>query len=262
MEDEEKTKEERMDRVKGKIAVVTGGGEGIGRACCELLAREGAGVVLTQRHEESAMEVVRRIQDSGGTAKYVQQDVTIEDDWKRLLNDTRDHMGDPDILINNAGIYIIEDLAETTVEQWRKLMDINAMGVFLGMKHFAPAMAESGGGSIINLSSVAGVIGVPGHVLYSASKGAILTMTKDAAIEYAKKKVRINSIQPGYIDTGMADYGAREQNASKEELGQWHPMGHIGDPMDVAYAALYFASQESKFVTGASLMVDGGLTAQ
>ena len=251
-----------MDRLKNKIAVITGGGVGIGRACAEMFAKEGAHVIITQRHEDTALEVVEEIQKAGGKARYVEQDVTSEDDWKNLLHETRDTFGEPDVLINNAGIYIIKDLSETTVEEWRKLMDINALGVFLGMKHFAPVMAEHGGGAIVNMSSVAGVIGVPGHALYSASKGAIMTMTRDAAIEYAKQKVRFNSIQPGYIDTGMADYGAEEQNVSKEDLGSWHPMGHIGEPDDVAYAALYLASDESKFVTGAHLMVDGGLTAQ
>jgi NAD(P)-dependent dehydrogenase (short-subunit alcohol dehydrogenase family) len=251
-----------MKRVKDKIAVITGGGKGIGRACAKLLANEGAKIVVTQRHKESAMELVRDIQDRGGHAQYIEQDVTLEDNWKNVLDKTQKSMGAPDILVNNAGIYIIEELAETTVDQWRKLMDVNALGVFLGMKHFAPAMAENGGGTIINMSSVAGVIGVPGHVLYSASKGAILTMTKDAAVEYAETGVRVNAIQPGYIDTAMADYGAEKQNVTKQDLGRWHPMGRIGDPQDVAYAALYFASDESKFVTGANLVVDGGLTAQ
>jgi NAD(P)-dependent dehydrogenase (short-subunit alcohol dehydrogenase family) len=251
-----------MARVQDKVAVVTGGGKGIGDACARLLAAEGASVVITQRSEESARQTVQAVERAGGACAYVRQDVTEEDDWVRLLDATRTTYGEPDILVNNAGIYLIEDLDKTTVEQWRTLMDINAMGVFLGMKHFAPAMERSGGGSIVNLSSVAGVIGTPGHVLYSASKGAILTMTKDAAIEYAKRGVRVNSVQPGYIDTGMADYGAEAQDTTKQGLGDWHPMGHIGEPLDVAYAVLYLASEESKFITGSGIMVDGGLTAQ
>ena len=251
-----------MGRVDGKIAVVTGGGVGIGQACSELLAREGAKVVITQRHEDKAMETVRKIRQAGGEAMYVKQDVTLEKDWVNLLNEVADAWGRPDILVNNAGIYIIQDLAETSLYQWHQLMDINAMGVFLGMKHTAPSMQNKGGGSIVNMSSIAGRNGIPGHVLYSASKGAVITMTKDTAIEYATTGVRVNSVQPGYIDTGMADYGAETQGVTKEDLGKWHPMGHIGEPMDVAYAVVYLASDESKFVTGAGILVDGGFTAQ
>lgn len=251
-----------MGRVEGKTALVTGGGVGIGRACARLLADEGAKVAITQRHEDKAEAAVREIQDAGGQAMYIKQDVTLEKDWIRVMEEMQQTWGTPDILVNNAGIYIIQKLEETSLYQWHQLMDINAMGVFLGMKHTAPAMADTGGGSIVNMSSVAGLNGIPGHVLYSASKGAVITMTKDTAVEFATSKVRVNVIQPGYIDTGMADYGAETQGVSKEELGQWHPMGHIGEPMDVAYAALYLASDESKFVTGAGLLVDGGFTAQ
>jgi len=251
-----------MGRMQNKTAVVTGGGKGIGRAVSMMLAREGAKVVLTQRHAEDAEQTVGEIEKNGGTAMYVKQDVSIEDDWKRLLDETRSKYGTPDVLVNNAGIYIIEDLARTTVDQWKKLMSINAMGVFLGMKHFAPAMADKGGGAIVNISSVAGMVGVPGHVLYSASKGAVLTMTKDAAIEYASRKVRINSVQPAYIDTGMADYGAKEQGTTKQGLAEMHPLGRLGEPDDVAYAVLYLASDESAFVTGAELVLDGGYTAK
>jgi NAD(P)-dependent dehydrogenase (short-subunit alcohol dehydrogenase family) len=251
-----------MPRVENKVAVVTGGGVGIGRACSILLAREGARVVLTQRHEEAAQDTVREIEAQGGQAMYVKQDVTLEDDWVRVLDQTRQTWGLPDILVNNAGIYIIENLADTSVDQWHTLMNVNAMGVFLGMKHLAPVMAEAGGGAIVNVSSVAGLNGIAGHVLYSASKGAVITMTKDAAIEYATRGVRVNVVQPGYIDTGMADYGADKQGVTKADLGQWHPMGHIGEPFDVAYAVVYLASDESKFVTGAGILVDGGFTAQ
>lgn len=251
-----------MNRVQDKVALVTGGGVGIGRACSILLAREGANVVLTQRHEDKAQAVVREIEAEGGRAMYIKQDVTQEDDWTRVLDETKQKWGLPDILVNNAGIYIIEKLADTSLDQWRKLMDVNAMGVFLGMKHLAPRMAASNGGAIINISSIAGLNGIPGHVLYSSSKGAVITMTKDTAIEYAKTGVRVNVVQPGYIDTEMADYGAKSQGVTKEDLGQWHPMGHIGEPFDVAYAVLYLASDESKFVTGAGLLVDGGFTAQ
>lgn len=251
-----------MARVQDKVAIVTGGGKGIGKACSILLAQEGAKVVLTQRHEQEALEVVETIGSQGGSAVYVQQDVTKEEDWEKVLNATQEEFGSPNILVNNAGIYIIESVAETSIEQWNKLMAVNATGVFLGMKHCASVMEHNGGGSIVNMSSVAGLIGVPNHALYGASKGAVTVMTKDTAMEYARRKVRVNSVHPGYIDTHMADYGAKEQETTKEGLGQWHPMGDIGKPMDVAYGVLYLASDEARFVTGAELAIDGGLTAQ
>jgi len=251
-----------MARVQDKVAIVTGGGKGIGRACSILLAQEGAKVVLTQRHEKEALEVVETIASQGGSAVYVQQDVTKEEDWEKVLDATREEFGPPDILVNNAGIYIIEPVAETSLEQWNKLMAVNVTGVFLGMKHCAPVMEQNGGGAIVNMSSVAGLIGVPNHALYGASKGAVTVMTKDAAIEYASRNVRVNSVHPGYIDTRMAEYGAEEQDTTKEGLGEWHPLGDIGKPMDVAFGVLYLASDEARFITGAELAIDGGLTAK
>jgi NAD(P)-dependent dehydrogenase (short-subunit alcohol dehydrogenase family) len=141
-------------------------------------------------------------------------------------------------------------------------MDVNVTGVFLGMKHCTPPMVEQGQGSVINLSSVAGLVGVSGHTCYGASKGAVRIMTKDAAMELAESGVRVNSVHPAYIDTQMADYGAETQNATKEELDAMHPIGHMGEPEDVAYAVLYLASEESKFMTGSELVLDGGFTAQ
>ncbi|MFP4299236.1 MAG: glucose 1-dehydrogenase [Spirulinaceae cyanobacterium] len=251
-----------MNRVKDKVAIVTGGGVGIGRATAELLAQEGAKVVLTQRHAEQGQEVAQQIEKQGGIAKFVQQDVTSEEDWQKVIQETQASFGTPDILVNNAGIYRIENIPDIVAEGWHKIMDVNAWGVFLGMKYCAPLMVDKGGGSIVNMSSVAGLIGFPGHAAYGASKGAVLTMTKDAAMEFAPCKVRVNSIHPAYIDTEMADYGAEQRGASKEDLGKMHPIGHIGEPMDVAYGVVYLASDESKFVTGAELVIDGGMTAQ
>jgi NAD(P)-dependent dehydrogenase (short-subunit alcohol dehydrogenase family) len=248
-------------RVAGKTAVVTGGGKGIGRACAEVLAAEGARVVITQRHEESAAQTVDKVRDRGGEIRFVAQDVTVEDDWKRLLDETGEAYGPPDILVNNAGVYLIKPLAECTVEDWRKIMDVNALGCFLGLKHVAPAMAEQNKGSIVNMSSVAGLAGVSGHAVYGSSKGAVTTLTKDAAIEYAASNVRVNSVHPGYIDTAMADYGAEKQDATKEDLGRMFPMNRIGTPEEVAWGVLYLASDEAGFVTGAQLVIDGGFTA-
>lgn len=251
-----------MGRVDGRIAIVTGGAKGIGKASARMLAEEGAAVAVTDIDETAGRDTVAGIVENGGQAAFFEHDVSDEDDWKRVVAAVQDEFGVPDILVNNAGIYRIEPLDEVSVEDWRHLMDINVTGVFLGMKHCTPLMRENGGGSVINLSSVAGLVGLPNHSCYGASKGAVRTMTKDAAMELAPDGIRVNSIHPAYIDTEMADYGAEVQEASKEELGAMHPIGHMGEPDDVAYAVVYLASEEAKFVTGAELVLDGGFTAQ
>lgn len=251
-----------MERVAGKIAIVTGGGKGIGHAVAKMLAEEGAQVAVTDIDEAAGRATVDSLTESGHAAAFFEHNVASEEDWERVVEEVQDTFGVPDVLVNNAGIYRIEPIDETTVEDWRQLMDVNVTGVFLGMKHCTPLMREQGQGSVINLSSVAGLVGVPGHACYGASKGAVRTMTKDAAIELAEAGVRVNSVHPAYIDTQMADYGAETQGASKEELDAMHPVGHMGEPDDVAYAVVYLASEESKFMTGAELVIDGGFTAQ
>lgn len=250
-----------MGRVDGKIALVTGGAVGIGKATAELLAAEGAKVAVTDINVEAGRSAVAQINDQGYDAAFFEHDVADEDQWRDVVAQVQDTFGAPDVLVNNAGIYLIKPMGEMTVDEWRRLMDINVTGVFLGMKHCAPLM-KKGSGSIINLSSVAGLIGAANHTCYGASKGAVRIMTKDAALELAEDGVRVNSIHPAYIDTQMADYGAEVQHATKEELDAMHPIGHMGEPIDVAYAVLYLASDESKFVTGAELVLDGGLTAK
>lgn len=251
-----------MGRVDGKVALITGGAVGIGRATAELLAQEGAQVAVTDVDVEAGQATVNHITESGGSAIFVEHDVAEEAQWTRVVNEVQRTIGPPDILVNNAGIYLIKPMEETSVDEWKRLMDINVTGVFLGMKHCTPLMRANGAGSVINLSSVAGLIGSPNHTCYGASKGAVRIMTKDAALELAGAGVRVNSIHPAYIDTQMADYGAQVQEATKEELDAMHPIGHMGEPIDVAYAVLYLASDESKFVTGSELVLDGGYTAQ
>jgi NAD(P)-dependent dehydrogenase (short-subunit alcohol dehydrogenase family) len=251
-----------MGRVEGKVAIITGGAVGIGRATAELLAEEGAQVAVTDVDADAGQATVDRINDAGGTAAFFEHDVADEAQWNRVVDGVQEAFGVPSVLVNNAGIYLIKSMEETTVEEWRRLMDINVTGVFMGMKHCTPLMREAGTGSVVNLSSVAGLVGAANHTCYGASKGAVRIMTKDAALELAESGVRVNSIHPAYIDTQMADYGAEVQEASKEELDAMHPIGHMGEPIDVAYAVLYLASDESKFVTGTELVLDGGYTAQ
>ncbi|MFP4228268.1 MAG: SDR family NAD(P)-dependent oxidoreductase [Salinivenus sp.] len=251
-----------MGRVSGKTALITGAALGIGRAAAQMLAEEGAQVAITDINEEVGEEAADALSSEGREVAFFEHDVASEADWERVVDDVRATFGPPDVLVNNAGIYQIEPLDEMSVEDWKHLMDINVTGVFLGMKHCTPLMREQGGGSVINLSSVAGLVGLPGHACYGASKGAVRTMTKDAAMELAEDGVRVNSVHPAYIDTQMADYGADVQGATKEELDAMHPIGYMGEPEDVAYAVTYLASDESKFMTGSELVLDGGFTAR
>ena len=248
-----------MGRMRGKVAIVTGAAKGIGRATAELLAREGAQVVIADIDVARGKAAAKRI---GRRARFVHHDVRREDDWKSLVARVRREFGRCDVLVNNAGIYFIKPVAETTIEELDEIIDTNVRGVFLGMKHVAPWMARRKKGSIINISSQDGNAGAEGHTAYGGSKGAVRTMTKDVAIEYAKKGVRVNSIHPAYIRTGMARYGADATGQTLKQLGAEYPVGHIGEPIDVAYGALYLASDESRYVTGAELAIDGGALAQ
>lgn len=249
-------------RLHDKVAVITGAAAGIGRETALLFANEGAKVVLTDLDEKQGNAVAAQITADGGQAIFVQQDVSQEESWLRVVETTQHHFGRIDILFNNAGIYIIAPITDITLETWNKLMAINVTSVFLGMKHVLPAMEKGGGGSVINASSTAGLKGGTGHTLYGASKGAVRIMTKDAAIEYAGKNIRINSIHPGYITTGMADYAATATHRSKTELDATYPMGRMGKPEEVAKLALFLASDESSYCTGAEFVIDGGATAK
>ncbi|RAL22525.1 SDR family NAD(P)-dependent oxidoreductase [Thermoflavimicrobium daqui] len=249
-------------RLENKVAIITGAGTGIGKETALLFAREGAKIVITDINEDSGNQAVKDIQSHGGEAIFIRLDVSKEEDWKKVTEKTIHSFGKVDILFNNAGIYIIKPLAEIQLEEWNRLMSINVTGVFLGMKHIMPLMAKQKKGSVINASSIAGLMGAPGHVLYGASKGAVRIMTKDAAIEYAPTGVRVNSIHPGYIDTGMAEYASKVTGSTKDELGKEFPMGRLGTVKDVANMVLFLASDESSYTTGAEFVIDGGATAR
>jgi NAD(P)-dependent dehydrogenase (short-subunit alcohol dehydrogenase family) len=255
----------KMDRVMDKVAIVTGGAGGLGRAEASLLAKEGARVVVTDIDETAVGKVAGMINGEGGRALALKQDVTREDDWARVIGKTLDEFGKLDVLVNNAGVIIYKKIEDTSLAEWRWLMGVNLDGVFLGTKFAIAAMKKTGGGSIINIASTAGLIGNPDASAYHASKGGVRLFTKAAAIECSKAgygyNIRVNSIYPGVINTAMAEALRQDENKYKTALS-WHPIGHFGEPEDVAYGVLYLASDESKFLTGSELVIDGGWTSR
>ncbi|OLT40050.1 short-chain dehydrogenase [Saccharomonospora sp. CUA-673] len=248
-----------MSRVQDKVVLITGAATGIGAAAAVRLADEGATVIVTDVNESGGKAVVEQITAAGGTAEFLAHDVAHEDEWIRVTGHVREVYGRIDVLVNNAGIYLIAPLAETTLEDWNRLMAINVTGTFLGLKHVAPGMAEAGGGAIINLSSIAGLMGTAGHTLYGASKGAVRTMSKDVAAEYAAANVRVNSLHPTYVNTSMAAYGAQTAGVSLDDLGPaLSPLGRIAETGDVVNFILFLASDEASYLTGSEYTIDGG----
>ncbi len=253
-------------RVRGKVALVTGGGKGIGAACALLLAKEGAKVVVSDLDRAAGEQIVDAIHADGGEALFIAQDVTDEAGWPLAITATVERFGALHVLVNNAGVAIPGNAAEATLADWRKTMAVNLDAVFLGTKHAIPAMTGKNG-SIINISSIEGIIADPNLAAYNASKGGVRIFTKSAALHCGKNglKVRVNSVHPGYIWTPMVEEYLKSVGDVAEgraALDGLHPIGHVGDPMDVAYGVLYLASDESKFVTGSELVIDGGYTAQ
>jgi 3(or 17)beta-hydroxysteroid dehydrogenase len=256
-----------MKRMDGKVALVTGAAMGIGRACAELLAAEGGAVVATDRETTLGADVVAGIRSGGGRAVFVAHDVTSETQWAHAVDEARRAFGKLDVLVNNAGVGRAGDVEHETLQAWHDLLAINLDGVFLGIKHAIPPMREAGGGSIINLSSIEGLIGDPSLAAYNASKGGVRLLTKSAALYCAKNgtRIRVNSVHPGYVWTPMVQHFTEASGHAEElrrTLERLHPVGHLGEAKDVAYGILYLASDESKFVTGAELVIDGGYTAQ
>ena len=249
-----------MGRVDGKVALVTGSGNGQGRAEAKMLAREGAKVAVADIRDDDGKRVEAEINETGGACLYLHLDVTNEESWQAAIAATIARFGKLDILVNNAGIYRIELVEETSVELWDQVMEINSKGVFLGTKHAIPELRKAGGGSVINISSTAGLVGSNLAAAYSASKGAVRLFTKATAIQYAQDGIRANSIHPGIIQTDMTAALLADPNHYQERLDRT-PLGRIGKPEDVAYGALFLASDESSFMTGSELVIDGGRTA-
>jgi NAD(P)-dependent dehydrogenase (short-subunit alcohol dehydrogenase family) len=257
-----------MADLTGRIALVTGASRGIGEATARALAAEGARVIVTDLADTSALA-----EELGGLA--LKQDVTSEDDWIAAMAFARDKAGGLDILVNNAGVFLARAITETTLEEWRFVQSVNVEGVFLGIKHAVPLLTERavkwrGGASIINLSSVAGLRGTPLVSAYNASKGAVRLLTKGAAMELAPVRIRVNSVHPGIIETDMgrglvvdfAEVAGAGNNEMRAQLSARHPLGHFGEPINIADAITFLAGDKAAFMTGAEFVVDGGMTAQ
>jgi len=249
-----------MLRLQGKVAIITGAGSGIGREAAQLFAREGAKVVVSDYALEVGEETVRQIKESGGEAIFIKTDVSRADDAERMVRETVEEYGRLDILHNNAGILGKVALAGDTSEaDWDKVISVNLKGVFLCSKYAVREMVKGGKGSIVSTASAMGLVGLPGNTAYSAAKGGVIQFTKTMALEYASSNIRVNCICAGWIDTPMNEsLGERVTGWTVRET----PMGRWGRPEEVAQAALYLASDESSFVTGTALVVDGGWVAK
>ncbi|MDZ4370085.1 MAG: glucose 1-dehydrogenase [Phenylobacterium sp.] len=252
-------------RLDGKVALVTGAASGLGAESARRMAREGATVVLTDLDEAGGRKVADEILAAGGRAAFHLHDVTDEARWAEIVAWTVDEVGRIDVLVNSAGVGSGgEAILEATLEGWRRITSINLDGTFLGIRHVAPVMAAAGRGSIINLSSILGKVGLPGAAAYCASKGAVLMLTKAVALELAPAGVRVNSVHPGFIETPMVRNAFREsenENEMRDMIVSRHAMGRLGAPREIADAIVFLASDESSFMTGSEVVVDGGYTA-
>jgi NAD(P)-dependent dehydrogenase (short-subunit alcohol dehydrogenase family) len=256
------------------VAIVSGGASGIGAETARVFAMHGANVVLCDLQDDLGRSVTREIAEAGGVGEYRPLDVTQEDQWIALVADVERKYGKINVLCNIAGVsgrpagITVQAsgvmtgvaLADQTLESWNRIMEVNSTGVFLGTKSVIPAMQRAGGGSIINISSICGIVGSFANAAYHASKGAVRIFTKSAAIQYAKDQIRVNSVHPGFVDTPMARPGLLGNESGKARMDAT-PLGRFGKPIDIAMGCLYLASDEAAWVTGSELVIDGGMTA-
>ena len=248
-----------MARLEGKVALITGAAKGQGEVESKLFAKEGASVILTDILEDEGAKVESEITEFGGKGLYKQLDVSSETEWIAIAQFIEKTYGRLDILLNNAGASVRNNAMDIPIEDWDLMMEVNAKGVFLGTKHCVPIMQKSGGGSIINISSIAGIAGRPmASPAYAASKGAVRVFTKSTAGRFASDGIRANSIHPGPIDTDMIK--AVTTNKTSTDAFKNIPLGRLGQPEDIAYGALFLASDESSFITASDLVIDGGVT--
>ena len=248
-------------RLENKVALISGGARGMGAVEAKMFVQEGAKVVIGDVLDEDGKQTEAEINEAGGECVFVHLDVTDETAWQDAVAAAVDRFGKLDILVNNAGIARINNVEDTTSDEWDLVMDINAKGVFLGTKAAIPEIRKAGGGSIVNISSIAGLTG--GRTSsYAASKGAVRLLTKSSAIQYAGEGIRCNSVHPGVIETPMTTPIMLNTQEGRDLNAFRHPLGRVGQPEDIAYGVLFLASDESSFMTGSELVIDGGLTAQ
>jgi NAD(P)-dependent dehydrogenase (short-subunit alcohol dehydrogenase family) len=258
-----------MGRLDGKVALISGGAMGIGKADAALFAHEGAKVAIGDIDEAAGRETAERLRAEGLDALFVKLDISSESDWVSAIETVIGQFGKLNIVVNNAGISLGKDIEDTTLDDWNLVMGVNATGVFLGTKYAIKYMKGNGeNNSIVNRSSIDGQIAEAGLFAYCASKGAVTVLTKSAALACGEKhyKIRVNSVHPGYVHTALTEKEAADSGMTPDayfaKVGAQHPIGYIGKPADIAYADLYLASDESLFVTGSELTIDGGWTAQ
>ena len=267
-----------MNRLDGKVALISGAARGIGAETARLMIEAGAKIVVGDMLDERGRETVRALEAAGGAALYTHLDVTREEDWAAAISAATGRFGALDILVNNAGVFLGMSLEEATLADWNRLCGVNLTGVFLGTKLALPALRDSGqrslhGSAIVNLSSVAGLVGSSNDPLYSMTKGGVTLFTKSAALECARKgyRIRVNSIHPGTIDTDMGDQvlairarnlGTNNLEPARQQILDRIPMGRMGTVTDIAKGIVFLASDDAGFMTGAGLVVDGGITAQ
>lgn len=248
-------------RLAGRVALVTGAASGIGRATAVRLIAEGAAVLVTDVQEEMGEQAVAEMTQGGGRAAFLRQDVTSEEDWAAAVEHAVARFGSLDILVNNAGMGDLKSIEDTTLEEWHRTVEIDQTGVFLGMRTAATALRASGHGSIVNISSIFGTSGGFGtSPAYHAAKGAVRTLTKNAALHWATEGIRVNSVHPGFILTPILE--PTKGTPYWDMMVSLTPMGHLGEPEDIAAAVAYLASDDAKFVTGLELYVDGGYIAR
>ena len=248
-------------RLEGKVALITGAAHGMGAEEARLFAREGARVAIADIREDDARKVEAEIAEAGGESMVVMLDVSQEDQWEQSVAAVVAKFGKLDILVNNAGISGSGERDATSTDAWDRLMNINAKGVFLGMKYAIPEMEKAGGGAIVNISSISGFVGQEGiHPGYNASKGAVRLVTKAAAVQHAKIGIRVNSVHPGMLPPMLTSFQRGDPN--RDAMNAAVPMGREGEPIEVANALLFLASDEASYITGTELIVDGGFTAK
>ena len=256
-----------MNRLKDKVAVVTGGGDGIGRAICELFAEEGAAIIIAEKNPEKGKQATEQITRSGGRAHFIATDVADEASVVGMAAEAARVFGRVNVLVNNAAIFVLKGI-DATPEEWRQILDVNVMGPALVAKHVVPLMRKAGGGAIVNIASMSSFIAQPEFVTYNSSKAALATMTRCMALDLAPDKIRVNAVCPGTVWTQIVQRLTRERGLDRAaadahpDWGGAHILKRIAEPREIAYAVLFLASEEASFITGSHLMVDGGYTAK